>query len=164
MERVRAGAKITVGMVSLEGAPPEIKENKSGIVAVTEDSGSDVIPAPLTKESINSEYKRLIDQQYFCCTKVEVIRERTTPKSAIYRVRVWVESYFDQPLDQIIRVTYRVWDDADQPIISTTARRKHFELWLSLYGEFPVLAYIERKGKPGVWVTRYHDLPGRPID
>jgi hypothetical protein len=37
-------------------------------------------------------------------------------------------------------------------------------LWLNVYGEFPVLAYVERKAKPGVWLTRYLDLPGRPPD
>ena len=78
--------------------------------------------------------------------------------------RQQVGGNFDKPLNEISRVTYRVWDDARLPIISTTSRRTNFELWLSLYGEFPVLAYIERNGKAGVWVTRYVDLPGRPPD
>jgi hypothetical protein len=162
--RIRAGSSFTVGPVSLGEPPKGFRDGPNGSPAVSDTPNPEAIPPELTEDVINKEYRRLVDQQYFLVHATEVIRERTSPKSGRYRVRVWLESYFDQPLDEVVRVTYRIWDDARPPIISTTAKKKSFDLWLSMYGEFPVLAFVERRGKPGVWVTRYLDLPGRPPD
>ena len=162
--RIRAGSSFSVGPVSLGEPPKGFRDEPNASPAVSDTSNPEVIPAELTEDAINKEYRRLVDQQYFLVHAAEVIRERTSPKSGRYRVRVWLESYFDQPLDEVVRVTYRVWDDARPPIISTTSKKKSFDLWLSMYGEFPVLAFVERRGKSGVWVTRYLDLPGRPPD
>jgi hypothetical protein len=164
IKRIQTGSAVSVGIVKLEGAPKEIREGPAGSVAVSDPSHPKAIPEGMSVASIDEEYKRLIDEQYFLLHAAEVVRERTSPRSGLYRVRVWVESYHDKPLNDITKVTYRVWGDAKPPIISTTYQEKDFELWMSMYGEFPVLAYIERKGKPGVWVTRYLDLPGRPPD
>jgi len=98
-----------------------------GAAVVSNTRDPDAIPAELTVDAINREYKRLLDEQ-------------------------------------LIRVTYRISHDARPPIISTTSTETNFDLWLNVYGEFPALAYVERKNKPGVWLTRYLDLPGRPPD
>lgn len=162
--RIRAGSSFTVGPVSLGEPPKGFRDQPDGAAAVSDTRDPEAIPDELTEDVINKEYRRLVDQQYFLLHAAEVIRERTSPKSGRYRVRVWLESYFDQPLDDVVRVTYRVWDDARPPTISTTSKKKSFDLWLSMYGEFPVLAYVERREKPGIWVSRYLDLPGRPPD
>jgi hypothetical protein len=162
--RVRAGSILTVGPVTIGEPPRELKDAAPGAAVVSNTRDPDAIPAELTVDVINREYKRLIDQQYFLLHAAEITRERTSPRSGRYRVRVWLESYYDISLADIIRVTYRIWDDARRPIISTTSEKTNFDLWLTVYGEFPVLAYVERRGKSGVWLTRYLDLPGRPSD
>lgn len=162
--RVRAGSSLTVGPFTIGEPPKDLKDAGTGAAAVTNTADPDAIPKELTKELIDKEYDRLIEEQYFLLHASEVIREPKSPRSGRYRVRVWLESYYDKPLDEIIRVTYRIWHDARPPIISTTSAKTNFDLWLNVYGEFPVLAYVERKNKPGVWLTRYLDLPGRPPD
>lgn len=163
LERVRGGSSLTVGLFKLEGVPKEVRAGSTGVVAVSDTAHPEAIPSGMKAESINAEYQSLI-KQYFLLHAAEVISPPTSPRSGRYRVRVWIESYNDQHLKEISRVTYRVWDDANQSIISTTSHRTNFELWMSVYGEFPVLAYVERKGKEAVWVNRYLDLPGRPTD
>jgi hypothetical protein len=162
--RIQRGSSVTVGPVSIGEPPKEVREGLAGAVAVSDPNGATVLPKDLTAPQIDDEYRKLIGQDYFLLHAAEVVRERTVPKSGRYRVRVWVESYYDKPLDDIVRVTYRVWDDFRRPIISTTSLETSFDLWVSVYGEFPVLAYIERRNKPGVLVARYIDLPGRPTD
>jgi hypothetical protein len=49
-----------------------------------------------------------------------------------------------------------------QRVIATESQNNQFELWLNVWGEFTVIAYVERKDKEPLWLTRYLDLPGRP--
>jgi hypothetical protein len=70
--------------------------------AVSDTPNPETIPPRLTEDLINKEYRRLLDQQYFLVHATEIIRERTSPKSGRYRVRVWLESYFDQPQDDVV--------------------------------------------------------------
>ncbi|MBA2593033.1 MAG: hypothetical protein H0U97_12600 [Gammaproteobacteria bacterium] len=163
-KRIRAGSSLTVGMVSIGEPPKDFRDAPNGEAAVSNTPNPEAIPDELTEDAINAQYKQLVEQQYFLLHASEVITERTSPKSGRYRVRVWLESYFDQSLNDVTRVTYRIWTDSNRPIISTTSKKTNFDLWLSMYGEFPVLAYVERRGKPGMWLTRYLDLPGRPPD
>ena len=162
--RIRLGSSVTVGPVTIGEPPKDLRDTPNGSAAVSNTPDPEAIPAGLTSELIDQRYKLLIEQQYFLLHASEITKERTIPKSGRYRVRVWVESYFDVPLEEIVRVTYRIWTDAHHSIISSTSRNTNFDLWLSVYGEFPVLAYIELREKQGIWVTRYLDLPGRPPD
>jgi hypothetical protein len=162
--RIQRGSSVTVGPVSIGEPPKEIREGSAGGVAVSDPKSATTLAKDLSESQIDEEYRKLMEQGYFLVHATEVVRERTIPGSGRYRVRVWVESYYDKPLDDIVRVTYRVWDDFKRPIISTASRETNFDLWLSIYGEFPVLAFIERRDKPSVLVGRYIDLPGRPPD
>jgi len=162
VKRIQRGSSVTVGPVSIGEPPKELRESSAGTVAVSD-------PAPVTPpevesaSNINAEYRKLTDG-YFLLHASEVLRERTAPKSGRYRVRVWLESYSDKDLENVTRVTYHVWNDFSRPVISTTSRDSRFDLWMSIYGEFPVLAFVELRDGPGILLTRYIDLPGRPPD
>lgn len=164
VKRIQGGSSVKVGPVSIGEPPNEIRGDAPGAVAVSDPNSTATLPKDFSSNQLDTEYQKLIEEEYFLLHATEIMRERTTPKSGRYRVRVWIESYYDKPLDNIIRVTYRVWDDFKRPIISTTSRNTNFDVWFSIYGEFPVLALIERRDKPGVLVARYIDLPGRPPD
>ena len=69
-------------------------------------------------------------------------------------MRVWVEAYPEELLRSCTRVTYRLHDSFGEPVIATEARDKEFELWLSVYGEFTVIACVEREGQGPVWTSR----------
>jgi hypothetical protein len=72
---------------------------------VSDTAHPEAIPEGTSPASIDKEYRRLIDEQYFLLHAAEIVRERTSPKSGLYRVRVWVESYFDKSLTDITSVT-----------------------------------------------------------
>lgn len=85
--------------------------------------------------------------------------------SGRYRVRVWIEAIEHRlPLSEIESVTYRVWDDFRNTTLATSDASSNFDLWLSLYGEFPILAFIKKKNGDTFELQRYLDLPGRSPD
>nr|WP_191756950.1 pYEATS domain-containing protein [Komarekiella delphini-convector] len=49
-------------------------------------------------------------------------------------------------------------------MIATESHQNQFELWLNIWGEFTVIAYVERKNQEALWLTRYLDLPVCPLD
>ena len=161
--RIKSGSPLVFGPVSIGEAPKEIKGGGTGLVAVSDPNKAEFL-ASSKMPDFDAEYKRLDDQDYVLLHASQVIRQRTTPKSGLYRVRVWVEASDDWRLDNIERVTFHVWRDFRQPIISTTSKESSFDLWLNVYGEFSVLARIELKDKSVVTISRYLDLPGRPPD
>jgi hypothetical protein len=61
-------------------------------------------------------------------------------------------------------VTYHVWNDFNPSVLSTTNQASNFDLSLSVYGEFPVLALVTTKGGETYELQRFIDLPGRPPD
>lgn len=115
--------------------------------------------------SIDSSYSKLVSLGFVLMHQAEVLQPRTSPKSGRYRVRVWIESIDrEKPLSDIASVTYHVWHDFPQPILSTSDRASSFDLWLSIYGEFPVLALVTAKNGETHELQRFIDLPGRPPD
>jgi len=80
------------------------------------------------------------------------------------RAYLWVAGEADNKLNGVATVTYRVWDDFPDKQITTTDRADQFAVWLSVNGEFPILAYIQLENRKEVWQRRYLDLPGRPRD
>jgi hypothetical protein len=94
----------------------------------------------------------------------QIVRPPTGTIAGLFRVRVTVEADDEKLLEKIDRVIYRLHPTFKNRIIATEARDKEFELWLNVYGEFTIVAKVERKGEDAVWLTRYLDLPGRPKD
>lgn len=161
--RIQRGADMRFGPLSIGAPPPHLDEHDGAGVAVFKTLETVDTEETPSKESIDRQYSVLLAQGYYLLHATQVIRDRTTPKSGRFRVRVWVEAK-SGTMDDITQVTYRVWDDFQNPVITTKSKETCFDLWLSIYGEFPVLAYIERKNKPGIFIMRYLDLPGRPQD
>lgn len=129
-------------------------------------TGPSLTPMTMDESAlIESKYTQLLDVGFVLLHRAEMLQERTSPKSARYRVRVWLEP-IDKPHScaDIEKVTYHVWRDFSSPIISTSNAASNFDVWLSTYGEFPVLAVITLKTGAVVETQRYIDLPGRPID
>jgi energy-coupling factor transporter transmembrane protein EcfT len=115
--------------------------------------------------SIEGAYKNLVSFGFVLIHQTEVRQPRTSPKSGRYRVRVWVESIERQrPISDIASVTYHVWHDFNPPVLSTSDQDSNFDLWLSVYGEFPVLALVTTKSGETFELQRFIDLPGRPPD
>jgi hypothetical protein len=158
------GAAVRVGsFFSIGVAPKKVREGAPGSAAVSDSDKGVELPKDLSTSELDEEYNRL-KHGFFLVDATQVVVERTTPKSGRYQVRVWVESLDPKTLNEITRVTYRIWDDFNPPIIATTSRETNFDVWLNVYGEFPVLAYIEAKTRAPVCISRYIDLPGRPLD
>lgn len=115
--------------------------------------------------SIEGSYKNLISFGFVLIHQAEVVQKRTSPMSGRFRVRVWVESIeLQRPISDIASITYHVWNDFNPPVISTSDQASNFDLWLSVYGEFPVLALVTTKSGETYELQRFIDLPGRPPD
>ena len=123
-------------------------------------------PVPQSDISaLSAEYKRIIDFGFTLLHQAEILSPRTTPKSGLYKVRVWVEPIDqDNDFDEIESVTYHVWEDFPQSVIASSDQKSSFDLWLKIYGEFPVLAIVRKKNGDTFQLMRHIDLPGRPPD
>jgi hypothetical protein len=142
--------------------PNALRDNGAG--AATSDTkgrGTDLA----TASSIESSYTKLVSFGFYLVHQAEVLQPRTSPKSGRYRVRVWIESIERQrPISDIASVTYHVWNDFSQPVLSTSDLKSSFDLWLSIYGEFPLLAVVTTNTGETYELQRFIDLPGRPPD
>ena len=143
-------------------SPPEILQSGPG-VAVS-DKSDQVITAEAI-QSIEARYDQLIGNDLALLHKADVLRHRTSPKSGRYRVRVWLESIeAGKLLGDVESVTYHVWRDFKKPVLITHDADSSFDLWLNVYGEFPVLALVRLRSGKVVELHRHIDLPGRPPD
>jgi pYEATS domain-containing protein involved in immunity len=116
------------------------------------------------EERIEQRYKELLSERYYLVHAAEIIQPPVAPGSGLFRARVWVAGEAGNKLNGVATVTYRVWDDFPDKQITTTDRADQFAVWLSVNGEFPILAYIQLENRKKVWQRRYLDLPGRPRD
>lgn len=115
--------------------------------------------------AIEDSYKKLVSFGFVLVHQAEVVQPRTSPKSGRYRVRVWIESIEPQrTVSDIASVTYHIWHDFNPPILSTADQASNFDLWLSVYGEFPVLARVTTQSGEICELQRFIELPGRPPD
>lgn len=142
--------------------PSEVEGKSTGVA--TSDMSRPSIPKAQI-DTIEARYQELIDSGFALLHQTEVLQERTSPKSGRYRVRVWIEAVGgNRSIGDIESVTYHVWHDFKNPILATSDAKSHFDLWLVIYGEFPVLALVKLRSGCVVEVCRYIDLPGRPPD
>jgi len=159
--RIMCGAAFTLGPMSIGEPPKELSEKGPNAVLVSDRGEEPRVPDNELVEILNDKY-RVYQNQYFVLHASEIVTKRIAPKSGIYRVRIWIESYKDPKLLNIQKVTYRLWDDFYKPIISTKSNISNFDVWLSVYGEFPVFALIELKNGDPIWLPTYIELPDRP--
>lgn len=142
--------------------PAELERKSTGVA--TSDTSRRSIPRE-DLVTIESKYTKLVADGLVLLHQAEVLQNRTSPKSGRYRVRVWIESIGpDRSISDIESVTYHVWRDFPDPVLSTSDAKSNFDLWLTIYGEFPVLALIKLRSGGDVEAHRYIDLPGRPPD
>jgi hypothetical protein len=117
------------------------------------------------KASIETSYNRLINFGFVLVHHAELVTVRKGPRTGRYNVRVWVEAIEQRrPLSDIASVAYHIWHDFKEPVLWTSDQRSQFDLWLSIYGEFPVLAIVTTKTGERHELQRFIDLPDRPPD
>lgn len=161
VDRIHSGSSVSLFGFNLGEPPGQLRNSAPGSAAVFDPEPAAVVSDVV--EDMAGHYSKLKNEDYFLIHAAEVVQPRTAPRSGRYRVRIWVESFTDKPLD-IARVTYQLLDYFTPPIIATTSIQTNFDVWLTVYGEFPVMAKIDRKDHSSVYVSRYIDLPGRPPD
>lgn len=165
VERIIAGAPIKVGSVDIGAIPEAILSGKAKL-ATSEGTQGSGTPEEIKKKLQERDYPPSITDEIYLVHVAQETQRYTGPRTGRWSVRVYVEAYKDDELlDEITRVTYRLHDTFGAGnVIATEARDKAFELWVDIYGEFNLVAYVERKNKPALWLTRYLDLPGRPTN
>lgn len=142
--------------------PSKLKGKSTGVA--TSDTSRLSIPREEI-ETIEAKYKQLVAAGFALLHQSEVLQERKSPMSGRYRVRVWIEATNqNRSIDEIESVTYHVWHDFRNPVLSTSNAKSNFDLWLNIYGEFPVLVSVKLRSGDEVVAHRYIDLPGRPPD
>lgn len=143
---------------------PSSISTTSSTGAATSDR-SDNLPSPEIQEPLRASYEKLVNAGLCVVHQAEILQPRTSPGSGRYRVRVWLESFAEQNmLKEVASVTYQVWEDFPTSSLSTSDWASNFDLWLNIYGEFPVLAMVKMKDGSTIELQRYLDLPGRPPD
>jgi hypothetical protein len=142
--------------------PPEELRNKQVGVAASDSVAES--NANGTALSLSSTYRGVVETGYCLLHAAEVLRHRTSTRTGRYRIRAWIEPIEHRSLSDIESVTYRVWDDFDQPVVTTHSERTNFDIWMHVYGEFPILALLKMKDGSTTMLQRYVDIPGRPPD
>jgi len=116
------------------------------------------------------DYPACLSDEVYLLHAAQVIHEPHEDKSGRqpgwYSVRVWLEAETPAQVEECARVFYRLHDTfgSSRRVIATEAKDRAFELQMTVYGEFAVIAYVERPGKSPLWLSRFVDLPGRPTD
>lgn len=113
---------------------------------------------------LDSEYNKMLSAGFCLIHESEEKVERTSPGSGRYEARLWIEAIEGRSLKDIKSVTYKVWHDFSQDKFKTEDIGSNFDLWLRVYGEFPVLALVELHSGESILLQRYLDLPSRPPD
>lgn len=162
-KRIIAGASFSLGPMSIGEPPNQLNDKGPNTVVVSDKGELPTLNNTNLSDQLNEKYN-LYKNQYFVLHASEIVTKRTAPRTGRYRVRIWLESYIDPKLEKIEKVTYRLWDDFHNPTISTKSSKSNFDVWLSVYGEFPVLVLIEIKDGDPIWLSSYIDLPERPPD
>lgn len=147
-----------------EKVPERLKQMQDGGTSAATSDKEALTPATDTVAELSTAYDSLVNFGFSLLHLAEVKRERTTPGSGRYLVRVWIEPLESRSLKDIESVTYRVWSNFKDPVFVTRKVESNFDLWVSVYGEFPLLARVKLKAGEEFTLQRYLDLPGRPID
>lgn len=179
IDKVKQGWKISVAGFALE-PPPTLSSETSDIVLpkraapLTDEVGSDALEvvspaeADILEKMKTKTYPYPVSEEIYLMHAAKVVRPRKRQQNGWYQVGVWVE--FEKPMEaeEAIRVTYRLHDSfksiVPDGVVSTRDRSgtQKFIMWMTVYGEFTVVACVERRGKDPLYLYRYLDLPDRP--
>lgn len=145
-------------------APVELSDSKIS-TALTSDRSA-LQAEGQDEDALNESYKDLCSLNFSLLHSAKVIQQPTRTDQGRYHVRIWIEQLLPNgnQLHHIERVSYRLWDDFEPKILTTRNINSSFDLWLAVYGEFPVIAQITLKNGSSIQLQRYIDLPGRPAD
>ncbi len=164
VNRVQQGSPIEAGTFFKLGAPSALASQQVNS-ATSEGTEGTSLSENLSEKVLNyQQYSTDIAEEVYLLHAAEVISPRTENKLGSYQVRVWLEAYTDIDFNECEQVVYRLHESWNQRVIATEAKNNQFELWLNVHGEFTIIAYVKRKSKEPLWLTRYLDLPGRPPD
>ncbi len=153
--RIAKGGPVAFGPFSL---------GPMDVLTAEGEMGAD-IPQDIEKLMMDKKYPHWLSESIYLVHSAQEIVSRTSSNRGVFSVRVWLESYnYNKELNDCTRVTYRLFDDFAHKVYATEARNSNFEIKMNVYGEFNIVAYVERKSAPPLYVTRYIDLPGRPPD
>ncbi len=160
--RIQDGSPVKFGDFMALDAPVAIK-NAEVRTATSEGVSGITLPEDINEKVLNYQKNSTgISESVYLIHTSEVIVPKTPEKRGFYRIKVWLEGYTEVDFNDCIRVTYRLHKSFKKQIIATESHKNQFELWLNVWGEFTVIAYVERKNQEALWLTRYLDLPGRP--
>lgn len=164
VNRVQQGSPIEAGTFFKLGAPSAVA-NQQVNSATSEGTEGASLSENLSEEVVNyQQYSTGISEEVYLLHAAEITSPRTENRRGAYRVKVWLEAYTDIDFNECEKVVYRLHETFNQRVIATEAKNSQFELWLNVWGEFTIIAYVKRKNKEPLWLTRYLDLPGRPPD
>jgi hypothetical protein len=165
IKRVREGSSFQAGPVSLGEAPRDIKSGRVEFATAEGAAGVTVSPSAEAFFDDIAAHMDGVDadrQDVYLVHSATRLDDQTDDGKYWYTVRIWVEADSEDLLDDCRRVTYRMHPTFQDPIIATQRRNREFELWLRVWGEFSVFAYLEFEEGPPALLSRYLDLPGRP--
>jgi hypothetical protein len=131
----------------------------------TDAATSDTQSKPLEQDLIDTaegEFKSFIDYGVVLIHEAKLIKGKLGETAGEYGVRVWIESIEGaRPLLEIESVTYHLWPDFESVIQTTMNRESAFDIWLSIWGEFPIVAVIRDKQGKLFTLHRLLNLPKR---
>ena len=118
------------------------------------------------RDRLGQLYQREVDFGYCLLHEVTVLRDSKPGLLGTFRVRVWVEAIDRRRTDlrPVAHVTYRVGPNFPVTTFCSQDKASQFDLWLTAYGECPVLAEVKLADGDVVILRRFVDLPGRPLD
>ena len=161
IDRLHHGASMKVGLLEVGEAPAAIRSGRSA--AVTGEGGLGIpIEASLREKLVEGTDPDFVDEEIYLLHSAA--RVSTPSGRQRFQVRIWLEGYSEPHVDSILQVTYRLHHSFPTRLVATRDRHQAFELWLNVWGEFTVTAYVERRDAQPLWISRYLDLPGRPED
>lgn len=140
---------------------PQSLTGKTGVA--TSESVTRAVAPDVTGE-LSRRYEAAVASGYCMIHEARMVTPRTSPRSGRFEARIWIEAITDKSLSDIRAVTYKVWHDFDPDTYRTEERGSNFDLWLKIYGEFPVIALVELNDGASIYLERYLDLPTRPQD
>ena len=161
IKRIQQGSSLKAGLFELGQAPAQIRSGRADAVTGEGSAGAPV-EDEVRKLLLEGRDPDLIDEEVYLMHQATAAQAPGGRQR--FGVRVWLETYTPDQLDQVRSVTYRLHPTFPTRIIATRDRSHEFELWINVWGEFTITAYIERRDAGPLWLSRYLDLPGRPPD